>query len=116
GLGAIQRMATSVDTYTLPGRGTVIVAAVWDADDPDSAWMSGGRRPMPGESICGDGYAGRDVAGRRQLMLCDGLGHGAAAAAAAQATVNAFVDAPPLGPKDVLEYLHEQIRGTRGAV
>jgi anti-sigma regulatory factor (Ser/Thr protein kinase) len=116
GLGAIGRMATTVDTYTQPGRGTVLVASVWEPSTVDETWMSGVSRPMPGETMCGDGFAGRNVDGRRQLLLCDGLGHGSPAALASQAVMRAFAGAPNLGPKKLLEYVHDRIRGTRGAV
>jgi hypothetical protein len=115
GLGAVSRMATEMDAYSRFGRGTVVAAAVWGAPVPP-AWYAGTRRPMTGETICGDAYAVRDARGRRQVMLCDGLGHGPLAALAAEAAVAAFHSAPPSSPKDVVAYLHERLASTRGAV
>ncbi len=50
------------------------------------------------------------------MLLCDGLGHGGLAAAAAQALVAAFRSAPTLGPRDLLTHLHRSAGHTRGAV
>jgi hypothetical protein len=80
------------------------------------AWYDGIRRPITGETVCGDAYAVREVRGRRQLMMCDGLGHGPLASMASQTAVAAFHAAPDGGPKEVLAYLHERLSGTRGAV
>lgn len=115
GLGAVARMATEMDAYSRLGPGTVLAAAVWGGPVPP-AWYAGTRRPVAGESVCGDAYAVRDVRGRRQLMLCDGLGHGPLAALAAEAAVAAFHSAPAASPKDVLIYLHDRLVSTRGAV
>jgi anti-sigma regulatory factor (Ser/Thr protein kinase) len=121
GLGAIARLATWCDMYSHPGQGTALVVQVWPGP-PGSTWVAGVSRPLPGEQVCGDGHAARvldrpDRAGaaRRQVMVCDGLGHGPLASAAAQAAVNAFHAAPPGGPVDVMEHLHRELRSTRGA-
>jgi anti-sigma regulatory factor (Ser/Thr protein kinase) len=127
GLGAIARLATWYDTYSYPGQGTVLVAQVWPGEAP-SAWAAGVARALPGEYSCGDAYAIRTLdrpgrptgapdepAGRRQVLVSDGLGHGALAAAASQAAVNAFHTAPDAEPTAVVEHLHRELRGTRGA-
>jgi anti-sigma regulatory factor (Ser/Thr protein kinase) len=121
GLGAIGRLASWCDTYSHPGQGTVLVAQVW-AGTAGPGWVSGVSRPLPGEQVCGDAYAARLVAApggeaapRRQVMLCDGLGHGPLAAAAGQAAVNAFRGAAAAGPVATVEHLHHRLRSTRGA-
>jgi anti-sigma regulatory factor (Ser/Thr protein kinase) len=121
GLGAIGRLASWSDTYSHPGQGTVLVAQVWPGRT-GPGWVSGVSRPLPGEQVCGDAYAARFVAApggvsapRRQVMLCDGLGHGPLAAAAAQAAVYAFRAAAEVGPAATVEHLHHQLRPTRGA-
>jgi anti-sigma regulatory factor (Ser/Thr protein kinase) len=115
GLGAVSRMATEMDAYSRVGPGTVLAASVWTAPVQPS-WYAGVRRAIPGETVCGDAYAARLIEGRRQLMLCDGLGHGPLAAFASEAAVAAFRTAPALGPKGVLSYLHERLNHSRGAV
>jgi anti-sigma regulatory factor (Ser/Thr protein kinase) len=123
GLGAIARLATELDVFSLPDRGTVLTAAVWQhrsAPNPPAAGAvarsAGLIRPMAGESVSGDGYAIRERQGRLQAVLCDGLGHGPLAAAASQAVAAAFRDAPMTGVAGVLEHLHRSVTHTRGAV
>ncbi|GAB3986446.1 SpoIIE family protein phosphatase [Plantactinospora veratri] len=115
GLGAIGRQSSWFDVYSLPGRGTVSAAQVWPAEAPEPDWIAGLSRPMSGEQSCGDGFAVRTVEGRRQVLVCDGLGHGPLAAVAARAAVHAFHLAPAAPPAAVLEHLHRAISHTRGA-
>jgi anti-sigma regulatory factor (Ser/Thr protein kinase) len=113
GLGAIARRARSLDIYSRSGIGTVLAATVGDVPLAAEAAV---RRPIPGEQVCGDGYAWRWVHGRRQLMLCDGLGHGPLAGLAAQAALEQFRLAPEVGPREVLDHIHVRTRHTRGVV
>jgi anti-sigma regulatory factor (Ser/Thr protein kinase) len=116
GLGAVRRLSTRLALHSVPGGGTVLAAALGPpaAFTPD--WVSGVSRPITGEAVCGDGYAAREFDGYRQVLLCDGLGHGGLAEVAARALVAAFLAAPHRRPGDLLEYLHERIGHTRGAV
>jgi anti-sigma regulatory factor (Ser/Thr protein kinase) len=123
GLGAVARKATEVDGYSRPGMGTVVVVTVFPASiDPNTAGPSpavragGVGRPMRGERVSGDGYAVRDADGRRQVMLCDGLGHGPLAQAAAIAAIASFRSAPAGGSARVVEHMHQRLRHTRGVV
>jgi anti-sigma regulatory factor (Ser/Thr protein kinase) len=115
GLGAILRQAGWSDLHSIPRRGTVLVAQVWQGAAPEPAWAAGVVRPMTGEDVSGDGFAAREVAGRRQLLLSDGLGHGRLAHAASQEAVRVFRDAPAGPPAVVVEALHRAISHTRGA-
>jgi anti-sigma regulatory factor (Ser/Thr protein kinase) len=115
GLGAIARMSTELDMYSHVGAGTVLAVSRWTTPPPPT-WYAGVRRPITGETACGDGYAVREVNGRRQLLLCDGLGHGPLAAMAGDAAVAAFPTAPTTSLKDVLTHLDTRIAHTRGAV
>jgi anti-sigma regulatory factor (Ser/Thr protein kinase) len=116
GLGAITRLATRFDIYSRPGAGTVLSACVGPAAAFTPDWVGGLSRPVPGEVVCGDGYAARELDGHRQVLLCDGLGHGQLAATAAQAVVAQFLSAPALPAGEMLARLHRQTRHTRGAV
>lgn len=116
GLGAVARMADELHAYSRPGSGTVIAATLWDGSTPAAAWVAGALRPIAGEDVCGDAYAARVVGERRQVMLCDGLGHGPIAAMAARAAVAEFVAAPAGDPATVLERLHQRTQHTRGSV
>lgn len=115
GLGAIARQASWFDMYSVPGRGTVLAVQVWPAAAPEPAWGAGLTRPLTGEPVSGDGFGLRQRDGCAEVLLCDGLGHGRLAEAAALAAVHAFHDAPSLPPAGLVEHLHEQLRHTRGA-
>jgi len=115
GMGAISRQSSWLDVYSLPGRGTVTAVQVWPAEPPAPAWAAGLTRPISGERACGDGFAVRIVDGRRQVLLCDGLGHGPLAELAANAAIHAFHLAPVAPPAAVVEHLHRAIGHTRGA-
>jgi anti-sigma regulatory factor (Ser/Thr protein kinase) len=113
GLGAIERLASSSDLYSWPGRGTVLAAQVWApgvAVDPPAQGIS---RPISGEAACGDAWSAR-VADRLQLLVCDGLGHGPLAVTASRAAVEAFRDGPGGGPATMVEHLHRALGRTRG--
>ncbi|GIF26969.1 TorS-related protein [Paractinoplanes tereljensis] len=115
GLGAIVRQSSWSDLHSVPGKGTVLVAQVWSADPPAPAWAAGLTRPLTGESVSGDAYAVREVGGRYQLLMCDGLGHGGLAAAASHEAVRAFAETPAAPPAAVVEVLHRRLNHTRGA-
>ncbi|MET7965740.1 SpoIIE family protein phosphatase [Micromonospora sp. NPDC005305] len=115
GLGAIARQASRFDGYSLPGRGTVQAVQVWDGPVPGPDWAGALARPITGEQVSGDGYAVRVVDGRRQVLVCDGLGHGPLAAAATGAALAAFRAAPAGSPSTVVQNLHRAMSHTRGA-
>ncbi|MFC0007922.1 SpoIIE family protein phosphatase [Micromonospora siamensis] len=115
GLGAIARQATWFDGYSRPGRGTVFAVQVWSGEAPQPSWAGALTRPITGEQVSGDGYAVRVAEGRRQLLACDGLGHGPLAASATGAALAAFRDAPAGPPGVVVQHLHRAMSHTRGA-
>jgi len=115
GLGAIVRQSSWSDLHSVPGRGTVLAAQVWPAAAPDLRWAGGLTRPLTGEPVSGDAFASRVAEGRHQLLMCDGLGHGSLAAAAAHQAVHAFMAAPAVPPAALVELLHHKLNHTRGA-
>jgi anti-sigma regulatory factor (Ser/Thr protein kinase) len=115
GLGAIVRQSSWSDLHSTPDKGTVLVAQVWPAAAPAPAWAGGLTRPLTGEPVSGDAFAVREADGRHQVLMCDGLGHGGLAAAAAHEAVRAFADAPPAPPAALVEVLHRRLNHTRGA-
>ena len=95
GLGAIQRLSTECDVYTVPARarrcwrGCRRTAAT--ADHRASAFEIGGVCvPQRGETLCGDGFVVEQADGECRVLVADGLGHGPAAADCADAAVGAF--------------------------
>ena len=114
GLGSIVRQAGWSDIHSVPGKGTVLAAQIWPGEPP-YAWAAGLTRPLTGESVSGDAYASREIDGRAQLLMVDGLGHRGLAAAAANEAVRAFAEAPAGPPAIVVETLHRRMHHTRGA-
>jgi anti-sigma regulatory factor (Ser/Thr protein kinase) len=114
GLGAIRRLADFCDLYSVPGHGTVVVARFWPRPRLGTPRYAGLVRPITGETECGDafGAAGTDdcVTG----VLCDGLGHGPLAAAAAMEAVMAVLEEPAAEPAALVERAHRRMNHTRG--
>jgi len=119
GLGAVQRLASLVDVYTMRPGGTAIVARV-------SPFARHGARPVTlevgtvtvpkaGEKVCGDGFAVADDPECPSLMVVDGLGHGLGAADASRLAVRVFEAAPGLPPSAQIAAIHDALRGSRGA-
>jgi anti-sigma regulatory factor (Ser/Thr protein kinase) len=114
GLGAIRRLADYCDLYSVPGHGTSLAARFWPAPRPSEIRWAGLTRPITGEVECGDAYAAVRAGDTVTAVLCDGLGHGPLAAAAAAAGVAAVLDEPAREPAALLERVHQRMSGTRG--
>jgi hypothetical protein len=87
----------------------------------DDGWLgpiewAAASRPRPGEQICGDQSLAVDIGGSAALFgVLDGLGHGAAAAAAARCGVETL-SRSRTEPLDVLiRVCHRALAETRGA-
>jgi anti-sigma regulatory factor (Ser/Thr protein kinase) len=117
GLGAIRRLASTFDVHSGPG-GTAVLAEVHGGTNGRATTFEVGvlRVPCAGEEACGDDCAvvGTDE-GRCAILLVDGLGHGVAAASAAEEATRLFRARPTDGPEAILAMLHDGLRGTRGA-
>ena len=132
GLGAIQRLADFSDLYSRAGRSTSLVARFCAvpggttppdppepggaARPPEPPWppWAGLLRPITGETECGDAYGAVRAGGAVTAVLCDGLGHGPLAAAAAAEGVAAVLEDPAGEPTALLERVHRRMSGTRG--
>ena len=92
-------------------------AALRTSKRPGARWEVGvAARPAAGERVLGDGVVVLDQGRALLVALCDGVGHGAPAAAAARAFVQCVRElaAEPL-PR-ILAGCHEALVGRRGAV
>ena len=130
GLGAIRRLADFADIYSLPGRSTALAARfralpaggttpqdppeIGGAARPPKPPWAGLLRPITGETECGDAYGVVLADDAVTAVLCDGLGHGPLAAAAAAAGVAAVLGDPAGEPAALLERVHRRMSGTRG--
>jgi anti-sigma regulatory factor (Ser/Thr protein kinase) len=120
GLGAVRRLATDFELHSAVPDGTVIVARVRGeqaARPPRQLAFAcaGISVAVRGETACGDAWAVAVDGTHATVIVADGLGHGPLAADASQAALAAFSDAPQATPAAVLERVHAQLRGTRGA-
>ncbi|MFZ0630503.1 MAG: SpoIIE family protein phosphatase [Acidobacteriaceae bacterium] len=115
GLGAMKRIATTLEVFT--GRnGTIVLLELGTATRPHSLRIAGLAVPFPGERFCGDAWAFHQTRDRMVILLTDGLGHGREAAEAAQEAIAAFRKRQDLAPAEILSYLHDALKKTRGAV
>lgn len=122
GLGALARLATAFDIHTSPGRGTVVMARLWNSTKPEAGNIPPldygvVSCPAAGEEICGDAWAvaSDEESALSLAMVVDGLGHGPQAAEAARAAVAVFHDQRRLGPEGILHAAHAALKNTRGA-
>jgi anti-sigma regulatory factor (Ser/Thr protein kinase) len=129
GLGAIRRIADYFEMDSHPGHGTVVLAHVAARPSVPAHVppVDDGRLrvdvgavcvPIAGEHECGDAWAAFDDDGALAVLLADGLGHGEAAAVAAEAATRTFVASTTRGevdPRRLLDAVHGALRGTRGA-
>jgi anti-sigma regulatory factor (Ser/Thr protein kinase) len=114
GLGAIRRMADLCDLYSVPGHGTTLVARFWPQPRQPLINCAGLSRPITGEADCGDMYGTVRAGSLLTGILCDGLGHGPLAAAAAREALVAFFEAPAEEPAALLGRVHRRMTRTRG--
>ena len=119
GLGAVRRLATHFDIYSVPKRGTCILAEFW----PKRKAPANGTPHRVGavslairtEQVCGDGWSCKPSNGTTFLMVVDGLGHGTFAAEAAREAERVFTESNSTSPAAILRDCHDALRKTRGA-
>ena len=116
GLGAVRRLSTDFDFYTVPGKGTALLARIRAGAARAGACQIGGvSAPMKGETLCGDDFVFADGPRSTTLLVVDGLGHGPAAADCARAAAEAFRERETDSPVELLREVHGALRSLRGA-
>lgn len=122
GLGAVYRLADSVDLYTLANKGTVVHCVVGDATPPPSPFVprprfviAGIALPKTGESANGDAWIAAVAGDTATIGLADGLGHGPLAATASAAAARVFAAGGEMPLDRLMEDAHGALRPTRGA-
>ena len=114
GLGAIKRLATTFDLYSVVGAGTVVSAGFY-LERRRVPLVAGLSIPAPGEIQCGDAWAVWSAGELTSVFVSDGLGHGREAAAASAAAVAAFLRNAERSAEDVISAVHDALKSTRGA-
>jgi anti-sigma regulatory factor (Ser/Thr protein kinase) len=119
GLGAVRRLATVFDLYSLPKLGTCILAEFWPQKKKREAGQSFASGvvslAMRGELVCGDGWGTRAAVDRSFFMVVDGLGHGTFAAEAAREAERIFAESDGRSASSILRDFHDALKKTRGA-
>jgi anti-sigma regulatory factor (Ser/Thr protein kinase) len=124
GLGAIIRLSKDTDFYSIPGKGTGILARWWSEtrnEAPPSPLARGGFRisavnvPKTGQETSGDSWGSVQSGDQLTVLVADGLGHGLEANAASSQAVRILRENPNLAPQALLERCHLALRSTRGA-
>jgi anti-sigma regulatory factor (Ser/Thr protein kinase) len=121
GLGAIQRLSTVFEVFSIPGWGTVLYSCIHAARQtiykkPDKLTIKGLCIPKSSETFCGDGYAVKKNEDFVQYFFGDGLGHGEAAHQAVKYAADSFLNTNETEPVDILRRMHQEVRKTRGLV
>ncbi len=120
GLGAISRLATFSEVYSLPELGTVLLAQIWRSNGHRRTnrpvFVSGAvSTAMRGESACGDAWHVLSSEQGERVFMADGLGHGPEAAHAANEAVRVFIANSGIPLLELLARIHHALRPTRGA-
>lgn len=120
GMGAMSRLAGSLQIYSLPNGGTALFARVFREGDKskngaNEYGMGAINLPYPGESVCGDAWSFCRSEARTVYMVADGLGHGPLAAEASQEAIRIFQGISEQQPERILMEIHDGLRKTRGA-
>ncbi len=115
GMGAMKRIATAFEIFT--GRtGTIVFLEVGTPSAVSGLQVAGMAIPYPGERFSGDAWTYEQTPDRTVVLLVDGLGHGQPAATAASEAVHVFRERMHLAPGEIISYLHDALKKTRGAV
>ncbi|MEH1954660.1 ATP-binding SpoIIE family protein phosphatase [Nostoc sp.] len=119
GMGAIRRLSGLLEIYSIPKQGTALLAHLWTDSAPylPKKILEIGAicLPKPGEEVSGDTWVSEVDCCRSVLLVADGLGHGPAAASAAEAAVRMFQEHHHRSPGAIVEAAHAALRSTRGA-
>ena len=116
GLGAVRRVSQEFEISSQVDKGTIVVSQLRDTGAVPSLFKIGlVSRPVSGETVSGDNWAVRFEGASMTVLVADGLGHGALAADASRAAVDAFHRASDSSPAGLVQTIHAALRGTRGA-
>ncbi len=115
GLGAMKRIASKMEIFTSQN-GTIVMVEVGSTEPQENPQVAGVAIPYPGERFCGDAWSYDQSDERTIVLIVDGLGHGRDAAVAADEAVAVFQANLHRGPGEILSYINDALKKTRGAV
>lgn len=119
GLGSIKRLSDYFEIYSLPGWGTILLCRMYKTDvvpEKKKFILRSLTIPKPGETVSGDGSIYTQNADYFKLLVADGLGHGVEANKAIIEARKAFITCKESDPVEIIRFIHQSIKKTRGAV
>ena len=116
GLAAMRELAAEVDIDVRIREGTYIRARLFDGEAPRRREVGVYGRPYRDEPLSGDHACLFRDDERLVVGVCDGLGHGPEARAAASAAMRVFVEHRTAAPQAIIEACHAALGATRGVV
>jgi hypothetical protein len=122
GLGAIVRLSVDSDFYSVPGKGTAILArwrwnGVTNHLRNEPQWLRVGAVSVSkkGQEVCGDSWGVEQDSVTTTILVADGLGHGYEAGLASREAVRMLHTNPESTPARLIELCHQALRSSRGA-
>jgi len=120
GLGSIKRLSDNFDIYSQKGWGTIVLSRIYKVapkkKDSKGITLNAVVIAKPGETVSGDGCYLKSSGNVLKFIVADGLGHGREANVAVNEAVTSFKVCPYDSPCEIIRYLHEDVRKTRGLV
>ncbi len=117
GLGAMRRLSDRFEITSTPGKGTLLLCEMGRGTRSIGGVEVGAfLANYPKQEACGDGWTARNRKGVVELLLVDGLGHGANAEVAAAEAVEAFDRLEDPSPARLIAQVSNELAGTRGSV
>jgi anti-sigma regulatory factor (Ser/Thr protein kinase) len=120
GLGSIKRLSDNFDIYSQKGWGTIVLSRIYKVPPKKKDKKVITFNPVviakPGETVSGDGCYLKNSENLLKFIVADGLGHGREANVAVNEAVSSFKICPYDSPCDIIRYLHQDVKKTRGLV
>lgn len=121
GLGAIERLSSFFQIFSVPKWGTILYARISPQKNKiNKVGFSLDVKSLcvnkPRELVCGDGYHIKENNDLIQILFGDGLGHGEFAKEAVDKAGDSFFECSETEPVEIIRYVHQAIRKTRGLV
>ncbi len=121
GMGALQRLSTQSDFYSVAEQGTAILTR-WIPGAPNGPSNDRGQLRFgavnlqkSGQEVCGDAWGMEQNPEFTTVLLADGLGHGYDAHLASQEAVRMLRDHSGVTVEVLVQYVHQALRSFRGA-
>ncbi|MBC8052215.1 MAG: SpoIIE family protein phosphatase [Sphingobacteriaceae bacterium] len=120
GLGSIKRLSDYFEIYSILGWGTILLCRIYKNPDQQLKSKKILIRSLvvakPGETLSGDGGMFSQNSEYFKLLVADGLGHGPEAHNVIVEARKAFSLCMENDPVEIIRFLHQAIKKTRGAV